>query len=158
MKTLSQVINEAFYGDILKRDVNVQIKVPTAHPTPIYNLFSIHGEKFSYFKYDDFKRKLDEFRNNKLTDLEECNVVFKVMIFDDNDYVKGEQLIDECIITMYQLYKDGKPNYSNIASEGVMHGLDDGFKKRLAKQLKKEFDTTTGLTFQLDPNAYKNNL
>lgn len=159
MKTISQVINEMFYEDSLKRDVNVQIKVPTLHEKPIYSLYATDGEEFHYHIYNDFRVKLDEFRQNKLKNLAECRVIFKVMIFDANDAVKGDQLIDECLFTICQIYKDGKHDDSTIISDrflGRMGSvLDDAFKKRLVKQMKKEFDNTTGLSFKLNPNVWR---
>ena len=82
----------------------------------------------------------------------EICVGFKVMVFDE----ATDQVILNRIITLNQEFKDGKPAWTSMYSNDVIRDLDEAFLKRLAKELKKEWDTLVKIPFKLDANAHKN--
>ena len=148
MKSLSKFINESFYKTAIKKEVNVQIKTKQIDAYQIYTVEDTITTK----NYDEFSAKIQELQANKLEGLMEICVGFKVMVFDE----ATDQVILNRIITLNQEFKDGKPAWTSMYSNDVIRDLDEAFLKRLAKELKKEWDTLVKIPFKLDANAHKN--
>lgn len=153
MKTLSQVINEAFFEASIKFNVNVETKLS---PRKTYHISTTDEDLvFDSWDVDGFTAKIVELKQNGLQDLTSCGIKFNVEVKTQSN---NSQVLLERRIYLEQNFKNGKPTWSSATANDMIVGVaaDDTLMKQILKKLEKEYEAISGIKIKLDANAYKN--
>lgn len=150
MKTLVQVINEAFFEASIKFKVNVETR-PSRNA---YRISTTDGD-FVYNNVNEFVDKITELKDNGLQDLTSCGIKFNV---EAKTQSNNSQVLLDRRIYIEQNFKNGKPTDSYVEANDMIVGVaaDDTLMKQILKKLEKEYEAISGLKIKLDANAYKN--